>query len=180
MTFDPAKADLSRLPPAALRLPPSGLQTFFSITQALSFSFSFDELKELTAAWRQKELRVEDDVMPAGMTGYSIALRDCDLACARWDLNPRQKRGAHLHEIGHFLQKHLPNMSDGPTTRPYNEFILRRDLTNALRRERFYDTLYNDLREQGTELLAILCYQCIDRYENLPSRHILLYHGFTL
>jgi hypothetical protein len=72
------------------------------ITELGKIPFSFDDLVGYIERLRQKDMRIEEDWMPVGMTGYAVALRDCDLICTRPGLSPLQNRIAQLHEMAHF------------------------------------------------------------------------------
>lgn len=136
---------------------------FRAITTVLGDTFAFAALVTLTELWRGKPLRIEDDVMPAAMSGYCVALQDVDLICVRQGLDPILRRSVQLHEIAHLLLGHLPQMSSGLTTPPYRVFVQRRDLSAAL--QRAYVGAYAEPDEHAAETLGTLLFECLLREE---------------
>jgi hypothetical protein len=106
---------------------PLVLLQFYKITAELGEVFSFDALCGYVERWRQKRLRIEADQMPVGMSGYSVALRDCDLICFRPGLTRTQRLATRLHEICHLIRGDVPFLSAGERTQPYQQFIKQRD-----------------------------------------------------
>lgn len=138
-------------------------RTFGTITQMLGDTFSLASLVMLTELWRGKTLRIEEDEMPAGMSGYCVALQDVDLICVRKGMDSILVRSVQLHEIAHLLLGHLPRLSSGSTTPTYSVFTQRRDLDAALNRS--HVLAYAELHELAAETLGTLLFECILREE---------------
>jgi hypothetical protein len=116
--------------------------------------FSMDQLIGYLVRWRGKELRIEEDIMPPGITGYSVALRDCDLIATRRGLTKTQRQVTQFHEIGHFVKGDMPLLSRGEQTTVYRKFITQRDRhAFVTSRNRFFDS-YDDHLEYDAECLA--------------------------
>lgn len=111
-----------------------------------------------------KPVRIEEDQMPIGMTGYCVALQDMDLICTRAGLDNTLTRAAQLHELSHLLLGHIPRYSTGTDTSTYATFIQRRDLQRADRRD--YATAYDAPQERDAELLATHLFDGIRQYES--------------
>lgn len=150
-------------------LPSSIARPFLRLTLELGDTYSLSQLIGYVERWRGKPLRIEEDQMPPTMTGYSVALKDCDLIATHPRLSASQKRTTLLHEIAHFILGHIPLLSAGPATLPYEAFTERRDrFENVLSRQRIFDS-YADLVEQDAETLARLCLQAVLHYERALS-----------
>lgn len=143
--------------------------TFKLVVSVLGSNFPLAALVNLVELHRGKPLRIEEDVMPVGMTGYCIALHDVDLVCTRSHLDEVLKRSAQLHEIAHLLLGHLPQLSYGETTPSYETFLKRRDLRQAVFRTHI--NAYLAPEEWSAETLGTLLLECIMR-EELSIPHI--------
>jgi hypothetical protein len=161
-------------------LPPdaSAQRSFLRAVNELGEHFAFRDLIGYVERWREKQLRIETDRMPVDMTGYAIALRDCDLICTLSGLSEIQRRTTQLHEIGHLVMGHIPYLSHGPTTPSYPVFVRRRDRhRHVLSRQRFFDS-YADPRERSAESFARLCLHAILIHErSVPQVIIDIYGG---
>jgi len=131
--------------------------------------FSVNDIIGYIERKRQKALRIEEDDMPAGMTGYAVGLRDCDLICTRRSLSETQKLVTRLHEMAHFIRGDIPLLSAGADTVVYEQFILSRDRHRLIEtRERIFG-MYHTPQEKNTELLARILLQRIREHErNMP------------
>jgi hypothetical protein len=145
-------------------LPNSVQRTVTAVETVLGSSFSFDLLVEFVAAVRMKPVRIEEDQMPIGMTGYCVALQDVDLICTRACLDSTLTRAAKLHELSHLLLGHIPHYSNGTDTPTYATFIQRRDLQRADRRDSA--AAYEAPQERDAELLATHLFDSIRQYES--------------
>lgn len=152
--------------PTNLR-PSIGTPLLRLIKELEKIPFSFDDIIGYIERQRQKELRIEEDKMPAGMTGYAVALLDCDLICTRPGLSPTQKRAAKLHEMSHFIRGDIALFSNGKKTPMYKRFIYLRDRYSIVEsRQRFFD-MYTSPKEKDTEELARILLQYIIKHESL-------------
>jgi hypothetical protein len=133
---------------------------FQQVVEELGEIFSFEEFLASVVSWRQKDIRIEYDQMPQGMTGYSIGLCDCFLVCTLPRLNSIQELVTKLHEIWHIRRGDVPLLSAGTQTPTYQVFIQKRDRhTSVVSRQfmpqthRFYH-MYNTPNERLVETLA--------------------------
>lgn len=146
-------------------------QAFRQVVEELSEIFSFQQFLASVISWRQKDIRIEHDQMPAGMTGYSIGLRDCFLVCTKPRLNPIQELVTTLHEIWHIRRGDIPLLSAGPQTPTYQLFIQRRDRHISVVSRQFrpqtdrFHHLYNIPSERLVETLARRTAHSIITYE---------------
>lgn len=140
--------------------------------------FSIRDIIKYIERNRLKNLRIEKDDMPVRMTGYAVALSDCDLICTRHDLSTAQQLVTQLHEMSHFIRGDIPLLSIGEETTTYDQFIQKRDRHLASEaRERFI-SMYHSPREHDTETMARILLQCIRKYEqNIPPVARQLYQG---
>jgi hypothetical protein len=124
--------------------------------------FSMNQLIGYLVRWRDKPLRIEEDTMPPGITGYSVALRDCDLIATRRGLTKTQRQVTQFHELGHFVKGDMPLLSKGQRTTTYKTFITKRDRHNIVTsRNRFFDS-YDNASEYDAECLARIFMQIIN------------------
>lgn len=139
--------------------------------------FSFNDIIGYIERKRQKHLRIEEDNMPAGMTGYAIGLRDCDLICTRRNLSEAQRLVTQLHEMAHFIRGDIPILSGGEKTTTYDKFIYQRDRHQLLTpRERIFE-MYVTTQEHDTELLARILLQFVRSSErDMPPSAQQLYN----
>lgn len=135
-------------------------QAFQQVVEELGEIFSFREFLASVISWRQKDIRIEDDQMPPGMTGYSIGLYDCFLVCTQPGLNSTQKLVTTLHELWHIRRGDVPLLSAGPQTPTYQVFIQRRDRHTSVVSRQFkpqlhrFHYMYNSPNERLVETLA--------------------------
>ena len=144
-------------------LSPAVQRAVTTIQRVLGSVFSFDLLVDFVAAVRMKPVRIEEDEMPIGMTGYCVALQDVDLICTRAGLDSILTRAAQLHELSHLILGHIPRYSNGADTPLFATFIQHRNLQRADRRD--YAATYDAPQERDAELLATYLFQSIRQYE---------------
>lgn len=144
---------------------------FQQVVEELGEIFSFGEFLASVIGWRQKDIRIECDQMPLGMTGYSIGLCDCFLVCTQPGLNSTQKLVTTLHEIWHIRRGDVPLLSAGPQTPTYQVFIQRRDRHTSVVSRQFkpqthrFHHMYNTPNERLVETLARRTAHAIITYE---------------
>ncbi|MBM7846670.1 hypothetical protein [Herpetosiphon giganteus] len=135
-------------------LSPTVTHSLRRLLHELGGTFSHEHLRGYIERWRGKPLRLEEDTMPPGMTGYAIALRDCDLIATRRGLTKTQKKITQLHEMAHFINGDLPLYSHGEATAGYRQFLRQQQRHNDVTsRQRFFDT-FDDMVERNAETLA--------------------------
>ncbi len=146
---------------------PDDVQAALSeLVRLLGPTFTLEVLSARMSLWRENQpLRIETDHMPAGMTGYIVALHDCDLICTRSGLDPVRRLSVTLHEIAHLLLGHVALNNNNPTIATYTEFRRHRDLTQAACRGERQQR--NSVREQITENLAAVLLEIVTRGEML-------------
>lgn len=136
------------------------------VVRLLGPTFTLEVLLARISLWRENQpLRIETDRMPIGMSGYIVALQDCDLICTRTGLDPVRRISVILHEVAHILLNHVALNIDNPMVATYAEFIHHRDLTQAACRGESVHR--NDTRERRTETLAAALLDIVTRGECL-------------
>jgi hypothetical protein len=156
-------------------LPEDVERVFTGITHTYGVAFSFPAIITLIECQRGKPLRLEQDWMPVGMTGYCIALQDADLICTRTGMVPLLRQVAQLHEMAHLLLGHVPQLPFGSQTATYAEFARHRALEGTLHHARL--AAYDTPREQAAETLATLLLDGIRKYEETVPTVARLLHG---
>lgn len=148
-------------------------------------AFSCKQFVSVIEGWRHKEIRLEQDKMPVGMSGYGVGLADCDLACIRPGLSPTQKLGTILHELWHFRRFDIPLLQNGENTPKYDIFIKLRDRhTIVVSRQhdpgiqRFH-AMYRNPTERLVETLARLTLKRILYYERQLPEYIQDMYGYV-
>ena len=137
------------------------------IERLIGNSFPLEILIERVAQWRGKPIKVESDLMPLGMTGYIVPLKDCDLICYKQNLDLVRRNSVVLHEIAHLLLGHIPSNLDVSTFPTYRQFRRARDHKYIYCRRM---TGQDDAeKEKYTELLSSILLEYIVRGEILYS-----------
>jgi hypothetical protein len=139
--------------------------TFTLITTYLEDSFSLEDLLQFIAGCRGKErVLIEEQVLPTGITGFCFAFQDVDLIVVRQGLDPVRHLAVCLHECAHFLLRHVPRLSAGPTTGTFAEFVEHGQLQHALYRST--SVTWDQVQEQDAEVLATLLMPCVENEMN--------------
>lgn len=142
-------------------------RVFDLLRGVLTDTFSFESLANFTSLYRERPLRIEEEILPVGISGYCIALHDVDLICTRRGLDTILVTTARLHEIAHLLLGHIPTRSLGEATPSYTAFAVQRDLRTALYRT--HVSAYETPAERAAETLATHLLKCILREQaSLP------------
>lgn len=141
---------------------------FSLITQFLGDAFSVDDIVAFVGQCRGKRVVIQEQPLPAGSTGYCFAFQDVDLIVVRQGLEDMRHRVACLHECAHFLLRHIPRVSAGPTTTTFTEFVRSGELRQAVYRSPI--TAYDEQQEHDAETLATLLVRCIERNEEEKPR----------
>ena len=166
-------------------LPPSislAVQRAFSnFNQEMGDVYPLDSVVGYAERWRQKPIRIENDQMPPGMTGYTVSLLDCDLICKCPGLDALLEQRTVLHELAHLILYHIPSQPKETKVIPYATFIKRRDRSDSaahcLYRQRIYAATTRNPQEQDAEVLAILINKGIRRYEMQTPLIARMLHG---
>jgi hypothetical protein len=136
-----------------------------SIRRELGRQFSLTLLQAHIAYLRNKPLRVEEAAMRIGVTGACFALDDCDLALVRRGLTGRRQVMTHLHEYGHILLGHAPQLSI-----TYAQF---KELPSG--DQMLCRSIYDTPNEQAAETLASLLFPHVVVDDDLPDLARALY-----
>lgn len=134
---------------------------FNKIVSAYGSTFPLDALLTyITLDIRNnKTLHIKSLPLPMHISGFCVGLADCDLIGIRVGLDEHQRLITTLHELSHFILKHVKLYANGEHTKKLDEFISLIDLSTVTRR----DTLigYSTEIEQAAESLATLLSSCI-------------------
>ncbi|HEU4327420.1 MAG TPA: hypothetical protein VFS21_30055 [Roseiflexaceae bacterium] len=156
-------------------------RAIWNICQELGNAYSLDDIIGYTERWRQKLIRIENDRMPLDMTGYAVALLDCDLICKCPRLDALLERRTVLHELAHLILNHIPPHPKGAETLSYATFVQQRDrhiqAEHCLYRQRVHGVIERIPREQDAEVLAILLNKGIRKYEAQTPLLAQMLHG---
>ena len=139
------------------------------IQKYLGPTFTLTQLLDFIAFCREKDgVRVEEQSLPIGKWAYCFAFQDVDLIVVREGLEPLRWLQACLHECAHFLLRHIPRVSAGPTTTTFAEFQRGGELCQAVYQALGDDdeNLYSRPQEWAAETLATLLLACMSTGEN--------------
>ncbi len=128
------------------------------IVEYLGTSFSLDSLLDFLAACRGKSVRLEEQTLPIGITGYCFAFQDVDLIVVRYRLDPVRRLGTCLHECAHFFLRHIPRTSAGEATTTFAAFVEQHVQGDVDRLRACYD----EPQERAAEMLATLLIAHVD------------------
>lgn len=136
---------------------------FNLIKEHLGSTFTLEELLDFIAGCRGKEdVVLVKQPLPPGQWAYCFAFRDKDLIVVRENLDPLRQLTACLHECSHFLLRHIPRVSAGPTTATFAEFQHHGNLREAVYHAVIAESnMYTDPQEWSAETLATLLADCI-------------------
>lgn len=147
-------------------------------------TFSLAEIVAYVERWRRKPMRIEKDMMPVGMTGYGVGLRDCDFICVHPGLTSMQDLNVTLHELCHFIRGDIAVLAAGEKTPDYQQFVCQRARHELITSRQFskehnrFFKMYEDPCERDTEILARMCLQCILRHDSVvPDVAITVFGG---
>lgn len=138
--------------------------TFQSILYVLGETFSRELLRAEVAYRRVKPLKVESVILPVGITGCCVALKDSDMIFVRTGLDPLRTLTTELHECAHLLLNHVP-----ACTVTYAEFLQSPDLQYVVYRDR--STAYNTAREKVAEMLGRLITKRVTEHEDMKRQN---------
>jgi hypothetical protein len=160
---------------------PASVQEAYSkfITEIETDIFSFNDIVRYIERWRGKKIRFEfDSSMPPGLTGYCIALKDCDLVCTLKGSGQVHGLYVRLHEISHLMLNHIEKFPDGRRTPTYAVFMRRcRDYKDGFFQQRLHGVLSEESLELDAEILARILIAGIKRHQESTPRIINLIHG---
>ena len=150
---------------------------FELIKEHLGSKFTLEELLDFIAGCRGKESVVlVEQPLPPGQWAYCFAFRDKDLIVVRENLDPLRRLASCLHECSHFLLRHIPRFSAGPTTATFADFQQSAHLREAVYHAVVGESrnMYTDPQEWAAETLATLLADCIKTGDDMPqlARHL--------
>jgi hypothetical protein len=140
---------------------------FSLITRFLGDEFSLNEILSFVGQCRGKRVILQEQSLPVGSTGYCFAFQDVDLIVVRQGLDQPRYLVACLHECAHFLLRHIPRTSAGPTTATFTDFLNSGGVCRGVYRSQ--TTAYDEQQERDAEILATLLIACIEEDEAGPQ-----------
>lgn len=152
------------------------VHAFQHITTLFGPSFTIVDIIRYIEALRQKDIRIEHEGMPTGISGYCVSLRDVDLICIRHGLDHDRALLASLHELAHLLLGHIA-LHHNEQQVSYIEFTQHRSSANHPPADCVMRSVYDNEQEVAAETLATLLITGIYRQEQETPRLARLVYG---
>jgi len=156
-------------------IPGAVREKFDEVINRLGESFSLEAVLDIVRSTRNRPLHVREMRIVTGISGFAVALLDCDLIAINRQIETDRRPKVILHECSHFLLDHV-------TLEPYTFKQFKRAHHTLIKQRLHHEPIsaYDDPIEYAAETLATMFLERVTLYEETIPPEIISMYGYKV